>query len=81
MRKGEENINSSYMLKDTPFEVFYEFSHSNFEKFIVDEVGSQLIYFFVKNYSNSYLKCMRKTFSKAEKEVKSVTLFIDKIKE
>ena len=81
MRKGDNHEENSDQFKDTPFEVFYEFSHSNFQKFIYDEIGSQLIYLFVRNYSDAYMKYMRKTFSKAEQTTKSVTKFIDKIRE
>ena len=81
MRKEDKNEENSGLFKDTPFEVFYEFSLSNFQQFIFDEIGSQLIYLFVRNYSDVYMKCMRKTFNKAEQNGKSITKFIDKIKE
>lgn len=76
MRKESDEDPESSKFAGTNFEIYDEFSRLNLQKFLIDQVGSQLVYFFVKNYSDSYMQHLSKTFKKAEGSIESISKFI-----
>lgn len=62
MRKGTLEDLQGIKFQNSPFEVYDYFCSRNIEKFLNDPVGSQLVYNFIQNHAENYLKSMPKEF-------------------
>jgi len=64
MRKEEglEDI-QGHKFESSNFEVFDNFNPTNVNRFLNDQIGSQLIWFFITNYSDFYLQQMEGPFA------------------
>jgi hypothetical protein len=74
MRKGDLEDIQGNKFRTTPFEVFDEFNQSSVETFLNDEIGSQLVFFFLNNYAEIYISKLSGVF-------KDVEAIIRKLKE
>jgi hypothetical protein len=64
MRKEELEDIQGRKFVGTPFEVYDSFTLPLTETFLNDEIGAQLVYFFITNYSETYLDKMKGKYKK-----------------
>lgn len=62
MRKGDYEDIQGNKFRNTSFEVYDEFNPLSVEKFLSDELGSQLVRIFITNYSAGYLDIVRGSY-------------------
>ena len=73
MRKGDYEDLQGRKFLDSEFEVYDNFSSKSLETFLNHPLGSQLVYFFIENYSKMYLNSLSKVF---KKEVTKIIEFL-----
>ena len=69
LRKGELKDLERFKLKDTSFEVFENFNEETRERFLSDKLWSQLVYFFLANFSSIYTEYLTGFFSNKAKTI------------
>lgn len=62
LRKGNCSADKGISQKDYFSDVFVSYNKEKYKNFLEDGIGSQLIWFFLFNYSESYLKAMEIDF-------------------